>query len=115
MNGTVGIDHRRGLADAAISFPPAGHSRAELGHHAGEFVPQHDRIVDRPAMFAGPLVQVAAADADGGHFQQDVFGADRRPRNLAHFDAVFFGREVHDRCLLFHRLSHCPPPTGTSP
>ena len=77
---------------AAVSLTP--HALAHLGHDTGELVPQHDRIVHRPTVFGGPLVQIAAADADRADFQQHVVGANRRPLDLANFDAELFRSEV---------------------
>jgi hypothetical protein len=44
----------------------------------------------------GPLVKVAAADADVGDFEQDVFFTDDGTGDLADLDGALFGGEVYD-------------------
>ena len=92
----VRVDHGGRLADDAVAFLPADDAAADLANHAAELVAQHDRVLHRPALLARPHVQVAAAHADGLHFQQHFVVADRRARNLAQLDAVFLGREIDD-------------------
>ena len=57
---------------------------------------EDDRVVDRPGVVGGPLVKVAAADADIGDFEQDVFFTDDRTGDLADLDGALFGGEVYD-------------------
>jgi hypothetical protein len=45
-------------------------------------------------------VQVAAADADVGDFEQDVFFTDDGSGDLADLDGALFGGEINDGCVL---------------
>ena len=89
-------DDRGGLADHAVAFLPAFDLLAQLDDAAGELVAEDDRVVDRPGMVGGPLVEVAAADADVGDFEQDVFFTDDGSGDLADIDGALFGGEVYD-------------------
>jgi hypothetical protein len=59
-------------------------------------VAEDDRVVDGPGVVGSPLVKVAAADADVGDFEQDVFFADDRAGDLADLDGALFRGEVDD-------------------
>jgi hypothetical protein len=47
-------------------------------------------------MVARPLVEIAAADADIGHLEEHVVGADLGRGDLAELDGAPGGSEVHD-------------------
>ncbi len=84
-------DDGGGLADDAVAFLPALHLLADFDDAPAELVAEHDRVIHRPGVIGGPLVQVAAADADVGDFEQDILRADGGLFDLADFDGVFFG------------------------
>ena len=89
-------DDRGGLTDHAVADLPSLHVAAGLDDSATELVAEHDGIVDRPRMIGGPLMEIAATDADVGHFQQDVIRADRRLLDLADLDGALLRGEVDD-------------------
>ena len=98
---TVRIDHGRRFGDDAVAFLPTLRIAADFADHAAELVAQHHRVLHRPALLGRPHVQIAAADADGLHFEQDLVVANRRPGNLPQFDAVFLGTKI-DNGLILH-------------
>jgi hypothetical protein len=49
-------------------------------------------------------VKVAAADADVGDFEQDVFFTDDGTGDLADFDGALFGGEVYDGGVIHVRV-----------
>ena len=67
---------------------------------------EDDRVVDGPGVVGGPLVEVAAADADVGDFEQDVFFTNDGAGDLADFDGAFFGGEVNDGCVIHESMEY---------
>jgi hypothetical protein len=67
-------------------------------------VAEHDRVVDGPGVVGSPLVEVAAADADIGDFEQDVFFTDDGTGDLADLDGALFGGEIYDGCVIHVRV-----------
>ena len=63
------VDDCRGFTDDSVTFFPAVNVRAKFRDHSTKFVAQHDRIIDGPRMIGGPLMQVAATDADVRDFE----------------------------------------------
>jgi hypothetical protein len=57
-------------------------------------------------MVGGPLVQVTAADADVGDFEQDVFFTDDGSGDLADFDGALFGGEVYDGGVMHESMEY---------
>ena len=91
FGNTVGwVDHGSRLAHDALASTEVGHAPAHRAHVSGEFVAEDARIIDPPAVIAGPHVKVAAADADRRHFEQHVLVADFRHGHVAQFDTVGF-------------------------
>src|SRR6056297_3804213 len=84
-------DDGRRFTDDALPLVPTFDATTKLGDAATEFVPQDDRIVDRPRVIGGPLMQVAATNSDIGNFQQDILVSDFRSLDFSNFDAPFFG------------------------
>ena len=72
----VRVDHGGRLADRPVALCASRRPFAERSQSCpGEFVAQHDGVVDGPTVVRRPLMQIAPAHADGGHFQQHI----RRP------------------------------------
>jgi hypothetical protein len=57
------------FAHHAVTLFEAAYTVAGLSNVTSEFMPQDDRVIDRPTLLAGVLMQVAAADADGLHLE----------------------------------------------
>jgi hypothetical protein len=57
---------------------------------------EHDRIVDGPAVISGPLMQVAAANADRADLQEHVLRTDLWPREVAELDGVALALKIDD-------------------
>ena len=75
----------------AVAFGPAGDVAAQPGDRAGGLVAHDDRRL--PAAGAAVhAVNVAAADAAGGHLQQHVVRSDFRQRPLLNFEMVIGGQ-----------------------
>ncbi len=92
----VGVDDRGGLTDDAITFVPAGHAVTDCDNRAAELMAEDDRIVDRPGMVAGPLVEIAAADADIGDLEQHIVRADFGNADFTEFDRAAISGKVDD-------------------
>ena len=61
-----------------------------------ELVSEYDRIVYRPGVVCGPLMQIAAADADVGDLQQHIVRAYLRCWDIADFNRASRRREIHN-------------------
>jgi hypothetical protein len=59
-------------------------------------VAERDGIVNGPTVLGGPLVEIAAADADRANFEEDVIGADLGPDDVAELDGTGLGSVVDD-------------------
>src|SRR4051812_46489941 len=66
-----------------------------------ELVTQYNGIVHRPAVVGRPLMQVAAADAHVGNFQQHIVGTYGRLVYFPKLDRPLFRSIVYD-CSMFH-------------
>ena len=95
-HGAIWIDHRRSLADHAITFLPGGDITTNLSDDPAKLVPEHHGVVDWPGVVGGPLMQVAPTHANIGDFQENVAWSDLRGGEFADLDRTFLGREVDD-------------------
>src|SRR6185312_420091 len=84
----VGGQHGGGFADDAVAFLKAAHAVARFRDDAGEFMPENDRKVYWPALRTRVLVEIAAANADGLHGEEDIFFAKFRLGHFAEFDGM---------------------------
>ena len=82
------VDHCGGFAHHTIAFGERFYFTTSFNNGAGEFMAEDTGIVDGPADGAGPLVEIAAADADVGHLEKDVIGADLRRGDVTEFDGA---------------------------
>src|SRR5690242_15895712 len=64
--------HSGGFAHDTVSLAKPVHARSETGYDAGKLVTEHDGVIDTPAVFSMVLVQIAAANADRVHAQENV-------------------------------------------
>jgi hypothetical protein len=90
-----GNDRRR-LGDDAVTFFPAFHVLADLNDLPAKLMPEHHRVIHRPGVIRGPLVQIRAANADIGDFEEHILSTDGGLFDLTDFDGAFFRREVDD-------------------
>ena len=70
--GAVAADLSRRLDRDSVADLEIVHVSAESGDRPAEFVTQHERQRDRPALLIAPHVDVTAADAAGAHFDHDI-------------------------------------------
>ena len=116
-HGIILVDDGGGFGNNAITFLPTDHVRAEFDDISSELVPKDDRVVYRPGLVPGPLVQVAAAYSHVGDFEEDFIGGDGGTFDFAEFDRSGFGGiiddgwRVHDGVIRSRRRpvggSHC--------
>jgi hypothetical protein len=68
----------------------AFHVLADFDDVAAELMPEHDGIIHRPGVIGGPLMQIGAANADIGDFEEHILRTDGRLFDLTDFDGAFF-------------------------
>ena len=69
-------------------------------------MPEHNRVVDGPAVLGGPLMQIAAANAHRVYREDYIVTSWNRFLDLANLNAVRFTGKVNDGCILhvFYRV-----------
>jgi hypothetical protein len=72
---------------------------------APEFVTEYDRVVHRPAVVGGPLVEITPANAHVGDLEQYVFLANVGLGNFADFDGAFLRGVVYNGGRLHEEMS----------
>jgi hypothetical protein len=80
------------------------HAPPGPGDRAAEFMPEHDRHVDRPGVSVVRLMHVGPAYGDRANFEQDIVFADLRHRDLAKLDGVWLQGVMDDGGMGLHRL-----------
>ena len=55
---------------------------------------EHDRVIHRPRVIGGPLVQVGATNAHVGDFEEHILSTDGGFLDFTDFDGALFRREV---------------------
>jgi len=101
-HGGIRIDDRGGFAANAIPFAKRRDVRSGLDHPSSELMAQRDRIIYRPAMKSGPLMQVATADTDGGDLHEGIGGPNLWDINFPEFHGHGFLGKVNDGWLFGH-------------
>jgi hypothetical protein len=59
-------------------------------------MPEHDRVIHRPGVIRRPLMQIRAANADVGDFEEHILSTDGGFLDFSDFDRAFFRRKVDD-------------------
>src|SRR5690606_21067362 len=67
-HGIVWVDNGRRFTDDAIPFFPSGDPVSQCHNFSAEFMTQYHRVIDRPTVVRGPLMQITPADPYIGHF-----------------------------------------------
>jgi hypothetical protein len=91
------VDDGGGFADHAVAFFEVRDFTSVCGDSTAELMTEDAGIIHRPTMGAAPLMEIAAADADGAYLEENVSRTDLRDGGLSQFNGERCACVVHKR------------------